>query len=608
MRQKKKTPHGRPSVGFTLVEMLVAVALVLLMMSLFAQVFQLAGGSITKQRGIAENDQRSRTFQNVIKADLDKRTFRLVMPWSVGEDGSLAEVDAPRREGYLYISENDPLNDLDDELQFTISVNALAKNIDTSSYFGKAVSNDSTGSIVGWEAINSSGNKYLTFANQPEADDGWSTPNGTAEAPAAEVAYFVRGGKLYRRILLVRKPLPLSGADSQPSFTYNGSTYDAFDNTPSVVPGASPIQPYPVGLSFWNDFDHSAYPQAGGGGAGPIARFHSVDDLSNASTLTNFPLGIPRWRFGHRTDLSGRPREFDSSNPVNYFGRFLHEETSDPNFRYPNGNSTVGNPMTVGLALDTTTNVFPDFVGGPRRGEDLLLSNVHAFDVKIWDPNVFGGAGAFVDIGRTAANADVYNPAAMDFSVNSPDNRSNTQYGPIPLPLPAGFVAPYNVNRVFDTWYPFVAGVQPPLSTNIKLDADGNDTNDPPPFRHVIYGAGATSGSYGVAVSQQMEWEPLKSYNAGDLRFPMQNATQQRKNGLRFVYRCVTAGTSAAVALQPTVTDWPAVAGGRFTDGSVIWEAVDNWKPLRAIQITVRFYDVTSDQMRQQTIVHSLID
>ena len=46
--------------GFTLVEMLVSVACVLLMMSMFAQIFQMATGSLSQQRGLAENDQKAR--------------------------------------------------------------------------------------------------------------------------------------------------------------------------------------------------------------------------------------------------------------------------------------------------------------------------------------------------------------------------------------------------------------------------------------------------------------------------------------------------------------------------------------------------------------------
>lgn len=627
MKSKKKTPQRQQSLGFTLVEMLVAVALVLLMMSLFAQVFQLAGGTITTQRGIAENDQRSRTFQNVIKADLDKRTFRYVMPWSVGEDGSLAEVDAIRREGYLYISENDPLNDLDDELQFTINVNAVTKNPDLSSFFGKATTS------AGWTSTDTSQTPnvtYLNFANQPEADDGWTIPNGTAEAPAAEVAYFVRGGKLYRRMLLIRKPLPLSGANSQPTFN---DGRNAFDYTVPVPMGGQSPYPDPTvvsGVSFWNDFDHSAFPYPGENASGPgqvYARFHSVDDLSNASTLTQFPLGRPNFRFGHQFG-NGRPREFDSSG--NYFGRFTQEETSNFNFRYPHGLSTLGNPMTATINLDVdattnplTDNTFPDFAFGSRRGEDLLLSNVHSFDVKIWDPSAQFGAGGFVDIGRTTANADVYSPAAVEFSVTGPDNRSNLQYGPIdPPPAPtSGFPAPYDVNRVFDTWYPYANYPPgPPPALEPKMDLDGDNFNDPPPFRHVIYGAAATSGRYGVAVGQypnpgvrqQPQWDVNQTYAVGDLVFPT-NANQ-RENGLRFVYRCVRVENSPGPEPEPTLQQWPAVAGGRIqipstsTTDYYVFEAVDNWKPLRAIQITVRFYDVTSDQMRQQTIVHSLTD
>jgi prepilin-type N-terminal cleavage/methylation domain-containing protein len=616
--------------GFTLVEMLVAVALVLLMMSMFAQIFQLAGGTITTQRGIAENDQRSRTVQNIIKGDLDKRTFRLVMPWSVGENGSLVDTDGINREGYFSYSENDPLNDLDDEIQFTINVNTRVKNPDLTPLYGKASAGPAQPDPNSWGWVNSNG--VLTFANQPEADDGWSTPNGTAEAPAAEISYFVRGGKLYRRMLLIRKPLPLSGSDGEPLFN---DRRDAFDVTP-LDPAYTPATPVAYGginhgtytSTFWYDFDHSAFmvdnpnntqttstdPYADNVPIPARAMFHSVDDLSNSAASTQFPLGDPRFRFGHNT-TSGRPREFDSNGV--YFGRFTHEETSHFDFKYPHNYGAAGDPHTSVLNLNTTTNVFPAFAGGLRRGEDLLLSNVHSFDVKIWDPGALGGAGAFVNIGQSITPQDPNSPNAVNFAIA---NRSNVDHGPINTSSP--FAAPYNVNRVLDTWYPFPAGVIVPPNTP-KIDLDGNNQNDPPPFRHVIYGAGATSGSYGVAVGkapnlgvrQQPTWLASQPYNIGDLVFPSQTAANQRDNGLRFVYRCVdVVGTPSTGRTEPTTAQWPAVAGARMQDPETdlsnhyVWEAVDNWSPVRAIQITIRFHDVTSDQIRQQTIVHALAD
>src|SRR5262249_10464362 len=50
----------RRRAGFTLVEMLVAVALVIIMMTLFATIFQMATGAMQKQKGLSENDQRVR--------------------------------------------------------------------------------------------------------------------------------------------------------------------------------------------------------------------------------------------------------------------------------------------------------------------------------------------------------------------------------------------------------------------------------------------------------------------------------------------------------------------------------------------------------------------
>src|SRR5436305_3616112 len=106
--------------GFTLVEMLISVALVMLMMVMFAQIFQFASSSVGKMRGIAENDQRSRTLQTVIKADLDKRTYRWVYPFAANENPGAATSNIANRQGYLYISENNPFNPLDDVLQFTV--------------------------------------------------------------------------------------------------------------------------------------------------------------------------------------------------------------------------------------------------------------------------------------------------------------------------------------------------------------------------------------------------------------------------------------------------------------------------------------------------------
>ena len=53
--------------AFTLVEMMIAVALVLLMMSLFAEIFSVAIGSMSRSKGVAENDQRARMVLTILK-------------------------------------------------------------------------------------------------------------------------------------------------------------------------------------------------------------------------------------------------------------------------------------------------------------------------------------------------------------------------------------------------------------------------------------------------------------------------------------------------------------------------------------------------------------
>ena len=72
-------PTGTQSVGFagfTLVELLVAVALMTLIMVMMVQVFRVSTTLIAAQKGLAENNQRARLLTTMLRADVNRRTFR----------------------------------------------------------------------------------------------------------------------------------------------------------------------------------------------------------------------------------------------------------------------------------------------------------------------------------------------------------------------------------------------------------------------------------------------------------------------------------------------------------------------------------------------------
>ncbi len=279
----------RPDAGFTLVEMLIAVGLVLLIMTMFASIFQIATESLSKQRGLAENDQRARLLSTIIRADLEKRTFRDVIPFAHNQDTSQLGGQLVRRSGYWYYAENDPSDDTDDVLQFTVRSKISAQSSDKTPYIGRSIvffalpivaQNAGTGvfSVSGdvtgyfpipylattnshvWVAGNSTpgtqqsndgrysilnvtkngtntditidlslvpplasttifGTIYLTEL-QPELDDG-IVGNSLGQSTAAEVSYYLRGGNLYRRVLLIRDA---NTADAQPQLA-NGSEF-----------------------------------------------------------------------------------------------------------------------------------------------------------------------------------------------------------------------------------------------------------------------------------------------------------------------------------------------------------------------------------------------
>ena len=524
----------RSRAGFTLVEMLMAVTLVLIMMVMFAEVFQIAGGAVTKQRTLADNDQNARTFATIMRADLDKRTFRTLLPFYPGEPSNSATSFNNRR-GYFYISANNPADGSDDVLQFTVmSMSTVSLRIaDESSYFGKAVQLPAPGS----GNLTQQFYNFLQNSNQPDRDDGQVISNGAASSRAAEVSYFMRGGRLYRRVMLLRDPIPDPGVpshlanDPQPKAS-NGQGYF------STVGGYSG--------NFWSDFDFSAYRTPTGlnvvGGTPISARFVGLDFLNNLSDpvfpLTaidtyRYSLGQTWNRFGFNSEFSlnspfnGLPREFSGTNSSAagffFLGRFTQEETSSAAFQYPQSLSPVvsnGNPMDAAPlgnvlrdsedvngngvldagedtngngVLDFADGVVDGYAGGARAGVDLLLSNVHEFRVELWDERV----GDFVPAGHTTGVGDFHSARQL-----------NPAYHP--QGRPAG------LTNIFDTWSP-----------NFDRNLDNNQLNDPPPYRPLTYdptsglpGANPAAGAGPSPPGPTLYWTPGQAYNPGDVVFP----------------------------------------------------------------------------------------
>ncbi len=556
------TQHPRPqghrkghSAGFTLVEMLVSVALVLLMMTLFAQVFQIAAGTVSTQRGIMENDQRARSIQTIITKDLNNRTYRYVWPWAARPTGYTDTVNTEESDmlGYFYISENNPFDDTDDVLEFTGKITATVNSLaDTDSYSGRALQ-------VG------------NSLNQPDYDDG-DLGNLSSLSSTAEISLFMRRGTtgrpgaLYRRVMLVRQPAD-STAEIEPHEDGN-TTNTLFDSTSGATTRYTPS----ATSTFWKDFDFSARPIS----SRTFNQTMPPPFINGVRFNTLADLQLPTSRFGFEfadgTADAGKPREFLSGV---FFGRYTMEETSNVAFQYPfTATPSPMNQATAGLTVDAATGVVNPLqhnsTNGSRRGEDLLLANVVSFDVKVWDDFANGGLGAFVDIGGPGSVLYSTNPAVT----GNPDRRLNIDFGP---DGPSG-------NNVFDTW-----------AKDVRLATITSDPAENPPLLPRRYIAAATASAFELPrfTPGTTAGAVLPALSGGVSSIP--------GDPVFFVRSGASAGTNNAAGAAIPLT-LPIVYGTPINDGSVEWTPVDNRRPIRLIQITVRFLDPTSQQLRTVTM------
>jgi prepilin-type N-terminal cleavage/methylation domain-containing protein len=590
LSRHRVTPFRPAARGFTLIEMLISVALVLLMMLLFAEIFGLASESITLQRALAHNDQQVRSFTTIIREDLKKRTFRTATPFDPTEEEQFQTTPFADRDGYIYISLNDPDNSIDNVLQFTVQSSILKQSGDDSEYYGRA-----TGLVQNSPSVAAANAQNHVYQNtrQPEHDDGETQINSTGTSSAAEVAYYVRGSRLYRRVSLLRDPVSgQSGVQPRMSWDTIGNQrlttpVEYLRRNPG--PAAPVVQTTAAGEyrkldaaaggtsysdNYWEDFDYSAVlafatPSGNPDGAELIGASALRNSTTRPSTdPTRRELGDPRFRFGF-DQFTGISREFSHADPAAagffFLGRYTLEEMSHGNFNFPQNSSSLGgSPFNYGAVPALTDGgvepdgVVDEFVGGSRRGEDLLLTNVHAFDIEVWDDRI----SDFLPIGHSRTNA------GPDGILGNADDipgdyhflrRQATTTGISIVPGDSGNWAtatPTWMNRTFDTWHPAYNHDSDSEDVNVNgvLDGDaipGNgvfteDVNDngvldhnydPAPYRPLtFYPVGST---YGPSTSNG-RWSPDTQYTPGQTVFPQ----SYRPKDHSFYYRCTRGGLS----------------------------------------------------------------
>jgi type II secretory pathway component PulJ len=349
-RRSPRSPAAavRPGrAGYTLIEILIATALSLLLLGAVVRMFGDVGQSITDSRSMLESADRLRLTATRLQQDLA---------------GVTVTMNPPRKpennEGYFEYIEGP---------QTSTTNNAI--NTDNNSAADTTVGD--TDDILMF-TTRSTGQPFVgRFVNGT---------NGVAQSDVAEVAWFVRGRTLYRRVLLVAPALSLTGI-AQAGFYANNDISASVQNGNFVANTLGDL------TKRENRFAHqtSAFPFS----LGVTNTTWATTDVSKWAVLrlpTLCECSSSSWSAG-ATLPTGLTLSAD--------GTVSSDMTKFDAWRYPL-------PLT---GIDKATGALSNYVG-PRIADDVILTNVIGFDVKAWDPDANTGAGAYVDMGYAGAATD----------------------------------------------------------------------------------------------------------------------------------------------------------------------------------------------------------
>lgn len=451
--------HRRePRFAFTLIEVMTATVITLLIMAAVSQLFAFVTDSVNDSRATVEMQQRIRTSKQLLQSDLAGITATTLPPLRPDQNfGYLEIVEGPIGPVYNTVS------------------NASYRNFG----FSDQVTGATGSSSFANETIEDPDDFIMFTAraqNEPFVGK-WSS--GFARSPYAEIAWFLRGNTLYRRVLLI-----IPGVDIN---QYNYATRDFYAN---------------YDLSSHQEggvYDRRAQPfdSTSGGSAGVISRPRVYSNTLGDLTKREYRYGHQPLAFPHDSRFWGRVSSVSSAtgqvsgSPSPAPGMMLptlqetaHQDWPFPMYEPQGGpysratgiNSTavyvpassdifrvwiapsqnkpslatgvsfstpvVGgylvltggyDPWTVTSNGLTGTNTgFSNYNNSRRFTDDVVLTNVLSFDIKVWDPGcpVFqqqtqtpaGQSGSFY---TALVPGDPGYTTLLNNFMRSPSNRSN---------------------------------------------------------------------------------------------------------------------------------------------------------------------------------------
>lgn len=366
--------------GYTLVEILVALTLTLILMTAVVKVFGDVGPGIANARKALEQFDRLRTAAQQLNSDLNNVTARLDGRAGRPEEalGYFELIEG----SYLFLNPTTPVNPTTStSAPSGYPYYAIQPNPANSTQYLRDYSVGERGDILMFTARNAA-HPYVGRYNPTGG-----TPQ-TVPSDVAEIAWYLRGNRLHRRFLLV-----MPGAQAltnYTNYTSKANYYNDNDISARLVNGKMVPNSLADLVKRQNRFAHAqTFPfDVRGWGTLGLPTLAECTDSSSTGWMTN-------WQNGSTpTPTAGPPGEADMWN-----------------------NSSSGTYSVASVLPDQWLNRSSQ--KGQRISDDVVLTNVIGFDVKVWEPAANNGAGGYVDLGSNA-------PAVTGGTVTIMPNMQNT--------------------------------------------------------------------------------------------------------------------------------------------------------------------------------------